>query len=100
MWGGEVYRYDSGVSLQDARGCLTAEGVAALAQAPAGQAPPDLALHVAGCPRCQDRVLVAGAGPRKAAGEPPPIWRALLVVFAAFAMAIVALITFQRLMAP
>jgi hypothetical protein len=60
--------------LLDARGCLTDQGLAALAQAPVGQAPPEVATHLAGCPRCQDRLLsverTAGGGRAKAARQP------------------------------
>lgn len=48
--------------LVDARGCLTDAGFAALAGAPPGEAPGDLAAHLATCARCQDRVLKAAAG--------------------------------------
>ncbi|HET8648177.1 MAG TPA: hypothetical protein VFO85_21955 [Vicinamibacteria bacterium] len=44
-------------ALFDARGCLTEAGVAALAGAPSGQAPAEVAAHLAGCGRCQDRLL-------------------------------------------
>ncbi|HEU5323372.1 MAG TPA: hypothetical protein VFX28_21365 [Methylomirabilota bacterium] len=53
------------MTLLDARGCLTEQGLAALARAPAGQAPPEVAAHLASCPRCQDRLL----GAERAAGE-------------------------------
>jgi hypothetical protein len=43
--------------LLDAHGCLTAAGVVALQSAPPGGAPRDLALHVAGCGRCQQKLL-------------------------------------------
>src|SRR5215470_16309882 len=43
--------------LQDAHGCLTSSGVAAFQAAAAGAAPRELALHVAGCPRCQQKLL-------------------------------------------
>jgi hypothetical protein len=53
------------MTLLDSRGCLTEQGLAALAQAPAGQAPPEVAAHLASCARCQDRFL----GAERAAGE-------------------------------
>ena len=46
-------------SLQDERGCLTPAGFAAIRDAPAGQAPPEAARHLAGCPRCQSRLLAS-----------------------------------------
>lgn len=54
----------------DARGCLTASGQRALAQAPAGQAPPELAAHVAACTRCQRRAL--GLAETSASARRPP----------------------------
>lgn len=54
----------------DARGCLTEAGLRALAQAPAGQAPPELAAHVAACTRCQRRGL--GLPEARAGTRPPP----------------------------
>jgi hypothetical protein len=49
-------------ALTDARGCLTDEGFAALARSRPGEAPAELAAHLAGCARCQDRVLKSAAG--------------------------------------
>src|SRR6185369_16981682 len=48
----------------DARGCLAAEGVSAIRDAPPGAAPEELAGHVAGCARCQQRLLTLESGPR------------------------------------
>ena len=53
----------------DSRGCLTDEGVAELARAPLGQVPAEVAAHLAGCARCQDRLLQAGREP----GESRPV---------------------------
>lgn len=39
----------------DAGGCLTAAGLAALSAAPPGNAPEDLARHIAACRSCQRR---------------------------------------------
>ena len=47
----------SGAPLQDQGGCLTAAGLAVLRAAAAGQAPQTLAAHLAGCARCQKRVI-------------------------------------------
>ncbi len=57
------------MSVLDARGCVTDEALASLAGAPVGQAPPEVAAHLAGCERCQDRLLRAD---RAASGETPP----------------------------
>lgn len=69
-------------SLFDAKGCLTPEGIAALAGAPVGQTPPDLAAHLASCVRCQERLLASGEGraDRRERKEPPPRWRVWVVV--------------------
>lgn len=74
-------------SLQDARGCLTPAGVAALRDAPPGRGPAGLATHVASCPRCQDRLLKAdpGLGDRRARRQAPPRWR----VFALLALGLI-----------
>jgi hypothetical protein len=43
--------------LQDAHGCLTPSGLAVFQAAPPGAAPRDLAVHVGGCARCQQKLL-------------------------------------------
>jgi hypothetical protein len=48
----------------DGRGCLSPEGLTTLRNAPIGAAPPDLAGHLASCPRCQERMLAAEAAMR------------------------------------
>jgi hypothetical protein len=48
--------------LVDARGCLTDAGFKALGSARPGEAPAELAAHLAGCARCQDRVLQGATG--------------------------------------
>jgi hypothetical protein len=84
--------------LVDARGCLTEAGFRALASAPPGEAPGELAAHLAGCARCQDRVLQAAAGgegagrPRKAASSERRRWLALALVMGALLVAIVGLL--------
>ena len=87
-------------ALQDARGCLTPAGRAAVQEAPVGQAPPELARHLAGCARCQERLLAAAAGavhggpgaPRlTGAGEPGRLWRPVVFIAAALLFALGAL---------
>jgi hypothetical protein len=84
--------------LVDVRGCLTEAGFAALASARPGGAPAELAAHLAGCARCQDRVLqaaagVAGAGrPRNPAGSERRRWLALALVMGVLLIAIVGLL--------
>ncbi len=66
----------------DAQGCLTEVGIQTLLSAPAGRAPEELAAHLAGCSRCQDRLLAASVpGPRR--GPPrsaPSLGRMLILV--------------------
>lgn len=58
--------------LLDLRGHLTAAGLAAFQSAPVGQAPAEVASHIASCAACQDKLLVAGApGPRPRSGRRP-----------------------------
>jgi hypothetical protein len=69
-------------SFVDSRGCLTNEGLDALAGAPVGQAPPEAAAHLARCTRCQERLLQRGreATARGKRGEARPFRN--LAVFA------------------
>ena len=87
-------------ALVDSRGCLTPAGMAALEQAPPGQAPPELAQHLAGCARCQGRLLAASAGRGSASAAPaiPPglvasrrLGRSVAFVIAALLLAVTAL---------
>jgi hypothetical protein len=78
----------------DASGCLSAAGLAALTAAPVGQAPPQLASHLAGCVRCQDRLLFLSAGATTGARQPsarPAPWRNLALVTAGFVLILVVL---------
>jgi hypothetical protein len=84
--------------LVDARGCLTDAGFAALQAAPPGEAPAELAAHLAACARCQDRVLLAGAGVEAAARARTSErrsdrrrWGALALVMAVLLIAIAGL---------
>jgi hypothetical protein len=67
----------------DGRGCLTEAGLRAIQDAAPGHAPAEAAQHLAGCGRCQRRLLskdeLAQIG-RGRSGEAPPLWRALLWV--------------------
>ena len=59
-------------ALQDANGHVNAAGFQALQAAAPGQAPAELATHLAGCDACQQKLLVASApGPRRAPGRKP-----------------------------
>ena len=82
----------------DARGCLTDAGFAALAAGRPGEAPAELAAHLAGCARCQDRVLKTAAGveaagrSRSAERSGRRRWIALALVMAVLLLAIVGLL--------
>lgn len=79
-------------ALQDPRGCLTRAGLELLRAADPGKTPQALALHLAGCARCQDRMLAADAGVAQEPGRgarrtPPPLWRVLLFFAAGLLLA-------------
>ena len=92
---------DSGAWL-DARGCVTEAGMAAIAAAPPGKVPPELASHLAACGRCQQRLL--GGGPERPRVPPKSpqavLGRALLVVGAALAAILGVLLTLSYLKSP
>jgi hypothetical protein len=66
-------------ALLDARGCLTGEGLAALASAPVGKAPSEVARHLAGCTRCQDRLLAVERTADSAGGRAKRPYRNVLL---------------------
>lgn len=84
-------------ALVDARGCLTDAGFAALASSRPGEAPAELAAHIAGCGRCQDRVLKSAAGaeaanrPRAAGRSAGHRWGMLALVIGVLLVAIIGL---------
>jgi hypothetical protein len=88
-------------ALFDPRGCLTPAGLSALARAPIGRGPAELAAHLASCTRCQERMLASGAGPRPAPSSAPRrkprLWLGLLLAAAALVLALVALILAARM---
>jgi hypothetical protein len=85
--------------LFDARGCLTAAGVAALSSAPPGQGPPELAAHVVGCARCQQRLLAPALSPagRKEPARAPALGRTLAIGAALLALIGLLFLTLVRL---
>ena len=73
-------------ALQDAHGCLTAAGLAAFQAAVPGAAPRELAVHVGGCARCQQRLLETATandplkrGKGKARAVAPSLGRTILL---------------------
>lgn len=85
-------------ALVDLKGHLTPAGLSALARAPVGKAPSDLAAHVASCPRCQEGMLagaVVGTAPPRERRAPPPSWR-IWVVFVAGLAALFAILFATR----
>jgi hypothetical protein len=79
----------------DARGCLAPQGIAAFRAAPPGDAPPELARHVAGCARCQERLLsLEGLVPRKpgAVRDPARLWRNLALLGFVILLALIGML--------
>jgi hypothetical protein len=74
-----------------ATGCLTDAQLARLRESPPGGAPAELAQHLAGCGRCQERALFGSDRPGRAKrGAPrmPSLRRSLLLLaLVVFAMA-------------
>jgi len=81
----------SGGALLDDRGCLTARGLAALARAPVGQAPSELATHLAGCARCQERLLASGRERDPVPKPAPKAYRNVALVIVALLAGLIAL---------
>ena len=78
----------------DARGCLTAAGLARLESAAPGQAPPELAAHLSGCASCQERLLRRERQEGKPAAARPgrsAHWRNLTLMLIALLVALLLL---------
>jgi len=87
-------------ALFDAQGCLSPQGFAQISAAPPGQAHPDLAAHLAGCMRCQRRLLATAlpsSGPRR---ERPPMWRTALVIVVCLGLVLLAMALMHVLNTP
>jgi hypothetical protein len=79
----------------DARGCLSHDGMTVLQGVVPGAAPAELASHVAGCARCQQRVLAVESVPRPSAGkprDPKAVWRNLLLLGAALLLLLLGMV--------
>jgi hypothetical protein len=87
----------------DARGCLTAAGIEAFQRADVGEAPADVARHLATCVRCQEAVLAAeslrSAGLRRT-GSRPTAARTAAIVGLILLGAFVALYTMRWAFGP
>jgi hypothetical protein len=77
-------------ALLDQLGCLTEAGLDVLERSAPGRAPAEVLTHLARCARCQEKTLARSAGLTPGAPrvkkQPPPLWRTLVVVFAALVM--------------
>ena len=87
-------------TLFDAQGCLSPEGFAQISAAPPGQVPAELAAHLAGCIRCQRRLLTAALPPSGPRRERPPLWRTGLVVVVIVLLAVLAMMLTRILNTP
>jgi hypothetical protein len=85
--------------LRGLQGCLTPADLDTLSKAVAGKAPPELAQHVATCPRCQDRMLAGARAELRARKKAvaPPAWRIWAVLGAVLLLLVSVLVTIQRL---
>lgn len=91
------------MELLDSRGCLTDAGLRMVAQATPGQAPRELAAHVAACGPCQRRLLSADrpAGARAARRVAwPALTRAITLLLVVVAVSMVLLAVARHLLLP
>ena len=87
-------------TLFDAQGCLSPEGFTQISAAPPGQVPAELAAHLAGCMRCQRRLLAAALPPSGPRRERPPLWRTGVVVLVIVLLAVLAMMLTRILNTP
>lgn len=96
----------SQATLLDPDGHLNPAGLHALQSAPPGQAPAEVARHLAACAQCQARLLEASApGPRpkqgrKPMGLAPSPGRTILLLVITLAFVAIALLSLRRLVEP
>lgn len=85
----------AGARLFDGQGCLTPAGLTALQLAAPGRAPKEVAAHVAGCNRCQQRLLsslrepgrtASASSSRRTSSGSRLVWVAVLVIGGLFAL--------------
>lgn len=86
-------------ALLDARGCLTAAGFAAVAAAPVGKVPPELATHLATCARCQQRLLAGGVDPASRPRKQAPSLGRMFLVLGLVVVSILAFLLSLRWLA-
>jgi hypothetical protein len=96
--------FSPSAGLQDAQGCLTPSGVALFQGAAPGAAPRELAVHVAGCPRCQQKLLETATandplkrGSGKARPLAPSLGHTLLLAGVVLAAILFFLFTLRQL---
>ena len=87
-------------TLFDAQGCLSPDGFAQISAAPPGEVPGELAAHLAGCLRCQRRLLTAALPPSGPRREKPPLWRTGVVVVVIVLLAVLAMMLTRMLNTP
>ena len=88
-------------ALFDAQGCLSPHGFAEISAAPPGQVPAELAAHLAGCMRCQRRLLATAlpsSGSKRR--ERPPLWRTGAVVVVCLLLVMMAMMLTRILNTP
>lgn len=95
----------SGIVPEAASKCLTSAEIATVRAAPPGNAPAELARHLASCERCQQRALFGderGAVPRKGRGVPalPSARRAIVMTLLVLAAMAAALFSLRLLAGP
>ena len=85
-------------ALFDGQGCLSPQGFAQISAAPPGQVPPELAAHLAGCMRCQRRLLAAALpSSGSTRRERPPLWRTGVAVVVCVLLVMMAMMLIRIL---
>jgi hypothetical protein len=88
-------------ALFDAQGCLSPQGFAQISVAPPGQVPAELAAHLAGCMRCQRRLLAAALpSSGSTRRERPPLWRTGVAVLVCLLLVVMAMMLMRIVNAP